>query len=185
MKKLVLLPYDRYQRLLDKEVSPNVQEAVQSTVQEPVQEVKEPVETQGSAPETNVKTETDSETLVQHFPKTLQNRVRSVLNYIRPHVRWNDRGEVTIDGVEIPGSNIVDLLKVHIKEYKNFHPVGQEAFGKLLTKLNVPTSLLSPSARQKSGQGQVPPPPGIPIKRPGIPLEHPEKTTKPSKWLRL
>lgn len=179
MKKLVLMPYDRYQRLLVKDDPPKIQEPLED---EPAQSTKceQLLEPKDNPPETTVKSEKDNEALLQHFPKTMQNRVRSVLRYIAPHITWNSRDEVTLEGREIPNSNIVDLIKVHIKDYKDFQPVGKEAFGQLLAKLNVPASLLASSARQQLGQGSVPPPPGIPVKRP-FERSGPKKV----KWRRL
>ena len=176
------MPYDRYQRLLAKDEPPKIQESSQVNTQEPVPstEVQQLVETKDIPLETTVKAENSNEALLQHFPKSMQNRVRSVLHYISPHITWNDRGEVTLEEGEIPGSNIVDLIKVHVKDYKDFHPVGKEAFGKLLLKLNVPVSLLASSARPQSGQGTLPPPPGSPVKRTIQPFK-----PKAVKWRRL
>lgn len=183
MKKVVLLPYDRYQRLLSKEDEANNVHDPERTTNpepEPLLNKERSIETQNNASETSSNTDTESDTLLRHFPKATLNRVRSILSYIRPSVTWNDRGEVTIEDREIPGSNIVDLIKVYLKDYKDFHPPGKEAFGEILLKLNVPKSLLAISARSQSGDGNLPPPPGIPVKRKVRTL--PAKTVK---WLRL
>lgn len=174
MKKMVLLPYERYQRLLSKD-EPHTTEQVPVTSLH----AEEALDTTDSATNSNFGTSKYEEALILRFPKSMQNRVRSVLEYIQPHVTWNDKGEVSIQGRNIPGSNIVDLLKVHLKDYKEFHPVGRDAFRTVLYELNVPMSLLAPSARQQSGSGKLPPPPGIPLKRQEIPNQ------KNIKWLRL
>lgn len=161
MKKMVLLPYDRYQHLLSKnEPGKEEQDSMTSL------HAEEPLDTNESATKSNLDAATYKETLILRFPKSMQNRVRSVLDYIQPQVTWNDKGEVSIQGRDIPGSNIVDLLKVHLKDYKEFYPVGKDLFRTVLCELNVPTSLLAPSARQQSGRGNLPPPPGIQSKRP-------------------
>lgn len=185
---MVLLAYDRYQRLLSKEDTLNTNEPVQPNVSEaePSVAIEQHIETRDDTSGTSLNTDTDSDTLLQHFPKASRNRVRTILNYIRPLVKWNDRGEVTIEEREIPGSNIVDLIKVYIKDYKDFHPPGRDAFGELLLKVNVPKSVLSSSARPQLGKGLIPRPPGIPPP-PGIPLKRkvrpfPVNTVK---WLRL
>ena len=188
MKKSVLLPYDRYQRLLvgmqrdESSTSTSEQDHTSQHGLEDNAHVNEH-DTDYQSP-----TSTASETLTQHFPKSMQNRMRSLLVHIQPHVTWNDKGEVTIEEKHIPGSNIVDLIKVHVKDYKNFFPVGKEVFTKLLSALNVPVSLLAPSARQQlqTGSGHdIPPPPGIPLIRSYTEdtLEEPPKKSK--KWLRL
>ena len=101
-----------------------------------------------------------------------------MLAYISPHVTWNDKGEVTIEGGNIPGSNIVDLVKGQLKDYKDFHPVGLDIFLNKLEDTNVPLSLLAVSRRVQTGQGSIPPPPGSPVKRK-------KKYTQRMKWLRL
>lgn len=188
MKKSVFLPYDRYQRLLtgmeqnDKSVTKSEQE--HSSHIEMEDNPRTTVNAKEVGPTSAVTTKA-SETLTQHFPKPMQNRLRSLLTYIQPHVSWNDKGEITIEQTYIPGSNIVDLIKVHLKDYKHFCPEGKEAFGKLLLELNVPTSLLSASARQQWGSGNLPlpPPPGIPVKR--IHSKNTVEEPKQVKWLRL
>ena len=107
--------------------------------------------------------------------------MQSLLTYIQPHVSWNSKGEVILKGTVIPGSNIVDLIKVHMKDYKDYRPVGNDAFGEFLVELNVPTSLLAASARHQIGKGTLPPPPGISVKR-----NVPEKIVPGKvKWFRL
>ena len=141
---------------------------------------EEPLDTNESFTQSTLEEGKDKETLISRFPKSMQNRVRSVLEYLRPQVTWNDKGEVSIRGQDIPGSNIVDLLKVNLKDYKDFNPVGKDAFRKVLCELNVPMSLLARSARQQSGRGYLPPPPGIPTKRrEEVPVQ------RKVKWLRL
>ncbi|MEW8545072.1 MAG: hypothetical protein AB2693_16225 [Candidatus Thiodiazotropha sp.] len=186
MKKSVLLPYDRYQRLLTGTVTEETSMTTSEQKHASKQGVEDSTDVNKKATDCQAVTPRAApEALIEHFPKPMHNRLRSLLVYIQPHVSWNDKGEVTIEEKRIPGSNIVDLIKVHLKDYKNFQPVGKEAFGKLLLDLNVPVSLLAPSARQhQSGSGNIPPPPGIPLKRhyPEDSLQPPEKSKK---WLRL
>ena len=162
MKKMVLLPYDRYQRLLLRDQTPEVE---QKDPEMSFQAV-ESFDTNNSSMESTNEEGRDMETLISRFPKSMQSRVRSVLEYLRAHVTWNEKGEVSIHGQDIPRSNIVDLLKVNLKDYKVFNPVGNDAFRNVLCELNVPMSLLARSSRQQSGRGYLPPPPGIQTKRP-------------------
>ena len=182
MKKIILLPYDRYQRLLSASESPTegfkthaVQPFSKNHVEEKENDTKR---SERSEPEDRGNT---LASLLPYFSKSIRNQVQSLLTYIQPHVSWNSKGEVILKGTLIPGSNIVDLIKVHMKDYKDFRPVGKDAFGELLIELNVPTSLLAASARHQIGKGSLPPPPGIPVKR-----KVPEKIVSgKAKWLRL
>ena len=121
------------------------------------------------------------ESLLPHCSTSIRNQVHSPLTYIQPHVSWNSKGEVILKGSLIPGSHIVDLIKVHMKDFKDFRPVGKDAFGELLIELNFPTSLLASSTRHKIGKGTFTPPPGIPVKRKVPEKRMPGKV----KWLRL
>ena len=182
MKKSVLLPYDRYQRLL----TGTVKDETATSTPDPEHTFQHVAEDKEKRTDCQALTPRASECLIEQFPKTMRNRVSTLLLYIQPHVTWNDKGEVTIEDKWIPGSNIVDLIKVHLKDYKNFQPVGKEALGNLLSELNVPASLLAPSVRQLQQKGKgidIPPPPGIPDKR--IHLEQSIQPPKKVKWLRL
>ena len=183
MKKSVLLPYDRYQLLFSGTLE---KEGTMSTSEQehpPQHGTEDAAQIMENDTANNPEHQGASETLTQHFPRSMQNRLRNLLTYIQPQLSWNDKGEVMIEEKRIPGSNIVDLIKVHLKDYKNFQPVGKKAFGQLLLELNVPVSLLAPSARQQSGSGNFPPPPGKPLKR--THLEDSYQPKEKVKWLRL
>ena len=179
---MVLLPYDRYQRLLSTSAETTIDSTTPS--ESPPMETNREDRTEPASDHLGdtgvVGTEDSADYLVLQFPKAMRQRARSLLHYIRPHLSWNDRGEVTLNQRHIPGSNIVDLLKVHLKDYKDFHPPGEEAFGELLLKINVPRSVLSPRVRHKSGVETLPPPPGIPALPPKD-----DRVQRKIKWRRL
>ena len=163
MQKLVLLSYDRYQRLLT--AKDNV---ANSTIVDA-----------SPSPTIDIPVKDESERLISLFPKTLQARARGLLTYILPYISWNEKGEVTINGEKIPNSNIVDLIKVQLKDYKDFRPLGVEQFVTLLKDVNVPLSLLTLYQREQIGQGKLPPPPGIAVKRSAVIPKKPKV-----KWLK-
>ena len=74
------------------------------------------------------------------LPLTLRSKAKIILDHLRKHTRlqWNSRGEIIVDGKLITGSNIIDLIKVQLKDYKSFHPVGEDVFSQLVLKSNVP-----------------------------------------------
>ena len=173
----VLLPYDRYQRLLSKDEPSKAEQDSMTSLH-----AEEPLDTNESSTKGNLDAAKYKETLILRFPKSMQNRVRNVLDYIQPHVTWNDKGEVSIQDRDILGSNIVDLLKVHLKDYKEFYPVGKDAFRTVLCELNVPMSLLASSVRQQTGRGNLPPSPGIPSKRPEDAVQKKRQMASPMKY---
>jgi hypothetical protein len=184
MKKNVLLPYDRYQRLMNEPLQSHELVSTDNAASTPNKtDLQNAHQANAHSDISTIVPGSPSETLVQRFPKSMQSRAKSVLDYIQPHITWNEKGEVSIKGREFPGSNIIDLVKVHVKDYKHFDPIGKSAFRAVLTDLNVPTSLLSASVRQQTGEGQLPPPPGIQVKRRGDISDPPAK--KKTKWLRL
>jgi hypothetical protein len=187
MKKMVLLPYDRYQRLL----SAKAIDESKSTIKEEGEEIVRPKEAL-SATDGVDRTETSAEypsinieRLLTSFSKALQGRARSILIYIQPYINWNQKGEVIISGEKIPNSNIVDLVKVLLKDYKHFRPVGLQQFEALLSDINFPHTLLSASRRLQSGGSNIPPPPGIPVKRKPKEREDNLSPSEKIKWRRL
>ena len=90
-----------------------------------------------------------------------------ILNHLKKHtnLHWNDKGEIIIDALLIKGSNITDLFKIQLKDYKSFHPVGAEVFSKLVRESNVPQSVLTQTRRSQFGSGKNPPPPGKPVRK--------------------
>lgn len=174
MQKMVLLPYDRYQRLMTAKRSDENPEESIARVENESGELSVKVE----EPERLTKMSDPIERVLSSFPKSLQSRARTLLTYITPHLSWNENGEIVIGGTNIPGSNIVDLVKVQLKEYKDLYPIGQDAFSNILKDANVPLNLLASFRRVQTGQGSIPPPPGSPVKRK-------RKESHRSKWLRL
>lgn len=179
MKKLVLLPYDRYQRLLSTSSTNelNILETTPSVIKQPEHEEKQ---AHSRVVDSTSNPDQDDGLLLQ-IPKSLQHRARTLLGYLKPYLTWNPCGEVTLEGREIPHSNIVDLLKVHLKDYKEFSPPGRDAFRQLLFKINVPQSVLAPSIREQTGGSRLPPPPGTPVKR----IQDSADVHMPHKWRRL
>ena len=68
------------------------------------------------------------------------------------------------------GSNINDLIKIQLKDYRSFHPVGAEVFSQLVQESNVPQSVLTQARRYQIGSGKTPPPPGKIPPPPGKPV---------------
>ena len=61
----------------------------------------------------------------------------------RPDViSWDDMGQVKIDGVLIPKSNISDLISSAMRSRKYFDPVASQEFFNVLNNINVPKDLV-------------------------------------------
>ena len=92
--------------------------------------------------------ETDSlsvEMIVRGIPKTMKSRAEALLAHLKERgdvITWDDMGQVLLDGVLIPKSNISDLVSDAMRSRKHFNPVGVREFYNLLSKINVPKDLV-------------------------------------------
>ena len=92
--------------------------------------------------------ETDSlsvEMIVRGIPKTMKSRAEALLAHLKERgdvITWDDMGQVLVDGVLIPKSNISDLVSDAMRSRKNFNPVGVREFYNVLNKINVPKDLV-------------------------------------------
>lgn len=175
MQKMVLLPYDRYERLKQFNLEPicNTKEPIAKSL-----ELQD--ETPDKQPDNTAFEGLTIDDILEAIPKNVRTNAKALLEHLRKRsdLIWNERGEISVGGHTVLGSNIVDLVKVSLKDYKDFKPVGLETFTKAVHESNAPLSLLTASKRQ-FGAG-LPPPPGVPVKRKG----EKRKITK-FKWLKL
>ena len=92
--------------------------------------------------------ETDSlsvEMIVRGIPKTMKSRAEALLAHLKERgdvITWDDMGQVLLDGVLIPKSNISDLVSDAMRSRKHFNPVGVREFYSILNKINVPKDLV-------------------------------------------
>ena len=173
MRKMVLIPYDKYERLLTGQVSQPKPVNTTDTYTEQV--------TIHSPQQDNCHSNTQDSTtedLLSSLPLPLRSRAGVILNHLTKHtnLQWNDKGEITISGQLLKGSNITDLIKIQLKDYKSFHPIGAEVFSQLIQESNVPQSVLTQARRCQIGSGKTPHPPG---KIPAPPGKIPPPPGKP------
>ena len=94
------------------------------------------------------KEESDSlsvEMIVRGIPKTMKSRAEALLAHLKERgdvITWDDMGQVLVDGVLIPKSNISDLVSDAMRSRKHFNPVGVREFYSVLSKINVPKDLV-------------------------------------------
>ena len=85
------------------------------------------------------------EMIVRGIPKTMKTRAEALLAHLKERgdvIMWDDMGQVLLDGVLIPKSNISDLVSDAIRSRKHFNPVGVREFNNVLNKINVPKDLV-------------------------------------------
>ena len=85
------------------------------------------------------------EMIVRGIPKTMKTRAEALLAHLKERgdvITWDDMGQVLVDGVLIPKSNISDLVSDAMRSRKRFNPVGVREFYNVLNKINVPKDLV-------------------------------------------
>ena len=85
------------------------------------------------------------EMIVRGIPKTMKTRAEALLAHLKERgdvITWDDMGQVLLDGVLIPKSNISDLVSDAMRSRKHFNPVGVREFHNVLNKINVPKDLV-------------------------------------------
>ena len=85
------------------------------------------------------------EMIVRDIPKTMKTRAEALLAHLKERgdvITWDDMGQVLVDGVLIPKSNISDLVSDAMRSRKHFNPVGVRDFYNVLNKINVPKDLV-------------------------------------------
>ena len=85
------------------------------------------------------------EMIVRGIPKTMKTRAEALLAHLKERgdvITWDDMGQVLVDRVLIPKSNISDLVSDAMRSRKHFNPVGVREFYNVLNKINVPKDLV-------------------------------------------
>ena len=129
MKRMVLIPEERLLRYEERDKQRGEQDVMYGGGEEE-------------------KEETDSlsvEMIVRGIPKTMKSRAVALLAHLKERgdvITWDDMGQVLVDGVLIPKSNISDLVSDAMRSRKHFNPVGVREFYNVLNKINVPKDLV-------------------------------------------
>ncbi len=91
------------------------------------------------------KKELSDDIIVRGIPKTMRTRAIALLERLKARpdiISWDDMGQVKIDGVFIPRSNISDLVSSAMRSRKYFDPIASREFFNVLSNINVPKDLV-------------------------------------------
>ena len=117
MKKSVVLPWDQYQRLM------------QQNPHEDEEEEENAIYTH--------------DCIIATVPQKSKSRARALLDLLtQTDIAWNNYGECVLKGQSIQGSNICDLVKCLLFNYKSFQPNGYHEFIHSLANFNIPETLI-------------------------------------------
>ena len=123
MRKMVLIPYDKYKRLLSGQVSqPKLVNTPDSDAEQDKTDSLQRDKCQTIAKDST------TEDLLPSLPLPLRSRGKTILNHLKKHsdFQWNDKGEIIVDGQLVKGSNIIVLIKNSAKRLQSisFHWCG-------------------------------------------------------------
>ena len=159
MKKSVVIPYERYQQLMQNQRGAAASALVNH------QEIKKLPPLDGAEESKPQIHKLDSSVIVACLPKRNRSKAQQILEYIDKHSQldWNKQGNLVVDNNSVEYSHVVDLIHDALNPTKH-DPVGYESFYRQLQ--HVPRSLIT-NPRRKSliGRGQLPPP-GLPATEP-------------------
>ena len=95
------------------------------------------------------------EMIVRSIPKSMKSRAEALLAHLKERediITWDDMGQVLLNGVLIPRSNITDLVSDAMRPRKNFNPVGVHEFYKVLKEINIPKDIVRNEQRWSEGK---------------------------------
>ena len=95
------------------------------------------------------------EMIVRSIPKSMKKRAEALLAHLKERedvITWDDMGQVLLNGVLIPRSNITDLVSDAMRPRKNFNPIGVHEFYKVLKDINIPKDIVRNEQRWSEGE---------------------------------
>ena len=144
MKKHILIPYGKYQSLLQRANIPTPSTNIDPSADIP-------------SPSANIPPCIDGmsvDDIIGIMPKNAQKKASSLLQLIQDHVNWNERCELVVGDEPIPNSHISDLVRYTVvRHFSNKRPpIGSAEFFAILKRLNIPRSLIvnTPQAEEPS-----------------------------------
>jgi hypothetical protein len=88
--------------------------------------------------------------IVREVPKLYQRQAELLIDRIKESkIIWNERGDVSVNGDKIIGSNISDLVNDVVRKRKNVNPVGWEVFMNELKRINIPQEFIGNPDRKE------------------------------------
>lgn len=90
--------------------------------------------------------------IVETVPKKFKVKAARVLRQLRENndLKWNERGAVFVDGVQIKGANIIDLINDTMRDRKKLLSVGMNQFATALRRAAIAREFIgNPKVWQK------------------------------------
>src|SRR5436190_2416396 len=84
--------------------------------------------------------------ILDSVPKTYRGKARSLVKHLLEfppsRISWDRHGLVTINGADVSGANIAELINDAVRERKTIEAIGRAQFARLLHELDTPSQLI-------------------------------------------
>lgn len=89
--------------------------------------------------------------ILDSIPRTFKKRAELLLQRLNSSkdITWDQRGEVTIKGIKLGGSNITDLVSDIVRPRKTSNPNAWQEFCSLLKDINIPHEFIGNPSRME------------------------------------
>lgn len=81
------------------------------------------------------------------IPEKMQRKAMGLIQYLQHHggdsIKWNQRGQIIVNGEVIQGSHVVDLLRDAVCPKTVHRPIGHETFYQALKAVDTPRSFIA------------------------------------------
>lgn len=84
-------------------------------------------------------------TIAKSVPPARRNKANLFTNHLRNsrRLRWDANGKIFIDGQELPGSSLIDLVNDAVRTRKNFNPTGSDQLIDIFREVNMPREYIA------------------------------------------
>lgn len=141
--KYIMIPYEKYKRLTEtphQQLAPGTSYNNDSYISN-----EDGMDNHNNVSLDCSKQQPSKSDILAFIPSNIRHKSSVILSFIErdPLVSWNDKLELVVNGVQIDGTNLVDLLKSVQYRYKHLNPKGRRSFINLLERYNVPKTCMS------------------------------------------
>ena len=93
--------------------------------------------------------------VLQNVPKTYNAKANKLLEFIEkaPNIEWHKSGKIFVDGVEVVGADMTELINDAVRQRKKTKPArGREQFASALRRAGVPSEYVGNVKFWKAGE---------------------------------
>lgn len=135
----------RYMKLHHDLFDPSPQIPSQPIASQPTKNLHEPQ----ADVQDNAITQVSDATILRNMPKKNHNSASALLEFVKniPELKWNNKGEMIIDGQRVSNTNIVDLIHDFSRSRKRPPAEGAIQLAAIMKKYNIPRECIGNDER--------------------------------------